>query len=411
MEAQKLLTQIENLRHQRLQLESYIAERPPALPQFWLNQSVKLVTRVGERVLLLKIIPRLRGFRVSKLVDYWSREAQLTRSQATTGLKVAEQKLFESRFELAARSSALEPKPKTKVTEEMRAGFSRSRAERFQRLDQLSEQIQNQEQVFKGARTKLSRWASQKRAHMKLDEWIKEFEAALKDEDLSLSLIESLRPNPTRTSEELVHFFEPLFERFSALFERREFAGYRANYAKAKNWLPQEFVELENLTHSRALKSLNSLNAIEIRLRHFYELEGRSISARQAARIRKTTEHISKLKSKILDWQTQQNAKGLSSKLSEDFSTYIAETKARGFPSSQKSISLKSVNRSPSELVTRSELPPVLQKLDGPWRKLKIDSTELEVYVRFSNHGGSELFVGRKILNEWRVLDRQFVTD
>jgi hypothetical protein len=373
-EAKRLDALILEKERLRLRYEGIGFGRTPSLISFWARQTGRLLFRAGESILLLRPLPRWKDLRLPRLKEYWSRQSQVSRQDLEQALLLAESRLTPTDLKhWRSLSQAPLSAPESKA-------LLKSRALALEKIDRHLSRYE-------------SKIGKSEDSISELQRLIQSIDDLLSTEELSFSAIQKMSSVESHPARSLNRYMERGIDYLNSILTREEL-----------------FIRARQAALLQSQKSLTVLRALDARFRyrlHHESFEVIPSQIQQWTRIQARIELLSQKITPALDDALQKSTNSPYQMVS--LRTYVSQVEQRLAPQHVWKIDSKSLSDLNFVKISGDDLPVSLQALKGEWTQAYSPTQSLRVLKWIETSQTQQIFILRKQLGEWRVIDRQFI--
>jgi hypothetical protein len=373
-EAKRLDALILEKERLRLRYEGIGFGRTPSLISFWARQTGRLLFRAGESILLLRPLPRWKDLRLPRLKEYWSRQSQVSRQDLEQALLLAESRLTPTDLKhWRSLSQAPLSAPESKA-------LLKSRALALEKIDRHLSRYESKIGKSEDSISVLRRL-------------IQSIDDLLSTEELSFSAIQKMSSVESHPARSLNRYMERGIDYLNSILTREEL-----------------FIRARQAALLQSQKSLTVLRALDARFRyrlHHESFEVIPSQIQQWTRIQARIELLSQKITPALDDALQKSTNSPYQMVS--LRTYVSQVEQRLAPQHVWKIDSKSLSDLNFVKISGDDLPVSLQALKGEWTQAYSPTQSLRVLKWIETSQTQQIFILRKQLGEWRVIDRQFI--
>ncbi len=354
-----------------------------SLPSFWARQTGRLLWRTGETLFLARPFPRLRDFRSRDWIRYWQRDFQMTRSQVDALLLKADHQWRAAMRDPVLNSRVLNQR---ELSAPERAAIGENPgvnlAATYNALKKYEEAL-----------------PFSKDAGKYLKKLIDSLKESLKQEEAALSGIQKLKALEPGALETWVAQLER--------FRKGEFRGPRTDLG---NHFELQFSNdaLQQATTLRLLdgaRLIDHLRAIETRLRIRFQSAEFAASSSQLSALKGFGERIIEVQER-LNLELGRRSNLVPKEIARlRWVDLIEKLKKDRWVSPEASLDPATLRQAMQSAKVVTEPPPSLRNMKGQWQ-MDASSKPFDIYFLRTPGGSVELFIGREIFGEWRLISR-----
>jgi len=381
--SRKIENEIQRLTDELIRINSSSGMKRLSLPSFWARQTGRIFWRAGETLFLARPFPRWQDFRTSNWLRYWQRDFQMTRSQLDDLLSKTDAKWRHSLENPTIQSRLVNREPLSK-------------AENQAIIQNPGENLSAIYQALKVYEDALQKSVAIGKPLQKFIGLLKEL---LKQEDLALSGVKKLTARPPRTLENWLAGLER--------FRVGEFRGpkLKLGIQKELRFSGEALEQASTLRLLDASRAFDHLRAIETRLRFRFQTAEFAGSSAQISALKSFGDDLVRVQER-LNLELGQRITVITNSISVvKWPDLLTNLKKDRWISPQSTLERSSLKKAVEEAKPAIEVPLTLKSRQGEW-KLDSSAKPFEAYFLKTPEGNFEIFIGREVFGEWRVLSR-----
>jgi len=379
----KLENEIQRITDELTRINSSSGLKQLSLPAFWARQTGRMLWRAGETLFLARPFPKLREFRAENLIRYWQRDFQLTRLQVEELLLKADQKWRASLTDPVFKSRIVDRELLTKTE---RAAILENPGDS---LSAIYRTLTKYEESLPGSKT----------AGKKLQALIDLLKKTLEQEELVVSGIQKLKIKTPGVLETWLARLENL--------RKGEFGGPKAELG-IYNELQFSSRALDQASTLRLLdagRAIDHLRALEARLRLRFNTAEFAASPAQISALKGMGEKLMPLQERLNAELSKRSAFVSIESTAMSWVDLLAQLKKDQWVSPQAVLEPSSLRQAFVHSKIASEVPAALKEMKGEW-KVDYAAKPFEIYFRKTPAGNLEIFIGREMYGEWRLVSK-----